>query len=178
MSTPNNYFLQAILPNIPSQLYKPVLESSTLQMISTEAIKVNEDLVKSKENTKQKKFDINAQGSILAILESEEESEISDQSFQLLEKIFNSMQIKSTDINYLKQWGKDLNQDMLRSQLLPTKTRIIFLVGTLTTQQFLGKDKKISLTQGQIFELMSLGESRFLEIHQAYLSKHPSLQQQ
>ena len=148
MSGQTNYFIQSILPNMPTQLDRAIT-------IPTEKIRECEQehhapvLPDKQPNLK---ITIPTDKPILAIIDCDEEQGMSEQSFQLLEKIFKSMQIQNNELNYLKVWPKELMQDDLCANLAHSRTKIVFLIGTLTTQHFLGKDKKISQTQGQIFE--------------------------
>lgn len=155
MNARANFFIHAILPNIP-QLNIFDLQNSRIEHCSLEAHQTEQSLEvlnaneESHPNSQELVLDENKP--ILVILDSQSDQGISEQSGQLMEKILLSMQLKQTDFQYLSTWEKKLTQDALCAALTTSKIRIIFLIGTLTMQHFLGKDKKISQTQGQVFD--------------------------
>ena len=161
MTLLTNYFIQAILPDMP---YGPCLKNFASPSMSTPTKSKNETISENEnaQNTQHVIEEIKVQPShelnldknkpILVILDSYQEQGISEQSKLLMDKILLSMQLKNSDFQYLTALDKHQNQDALCASISNSKTRVIFLIGTLTMQHFLGKDKKISQTQGQIFD--------------------------
>lgn len=136
-----NFYIKSILPNLPQ------LEAMQPKPMTTEP---KEEI---KLNTK-----IDAGNkTVMVVLDSTSahndcESIMTEQSFHLLEKIMLSMKISSEQIHYLKNWDLNLTQESLVTTLSQSKVKIVFLIGSIASQHFLGKDKKISQIQGQVFD--------------------------
>jgi hypothetical protein len=146
----HNYFIESLLPDYPISV-NPAYSFLTEPDTST-SIEVIEKNSLELPILQTFSFIVDQDKPVLVLLEPEGEQGISEQSQLLLEKIFLSMGIKQNQIQYHNFWSKELDSDLLRQKISGSQVKIIFLIGTLTMQHFLGKDKKISQTQGQIVE--------------------------
>lgn len=183
-----NYFITSIFSQIPTLQPKVVITS----MEDKQKIETNEiDPLLSKINLIEPNVPLFehleiAHKSVLVILDpasdnissiNNEEKNTNDSSMLLLEKIMLSMNIPKEKTLFLRTWNAILDQESLFLELAPSKIRIIFLIGSTATQHFLGKDKKISQVQGQVFDFNSSGNTfYFISLyHPDFISLNSSI---
>lgn len=151
MNRIKNYFTNSILPDAPNFTKSP-----------TNIVIEKEEILQQVTSSTLQLIQVDKDKQCLVILDPSDVKDthgISEESLLLLSKIMTSMNLNNKNIHYLKSWQIDLTQESLAAQLLGSNIRIVFLIGTVVMQHFLGKDKKISQVQGQIIDYSCQGKT-------------------
>jgi hypothetical protein len=144
----NSYFLNQILPGF---FFKRAINNCIEAPVVVDAIS------REPEITPVELLDIGPDKSVLVItgIKSKEDDGISEQSMNLLKKIFLSLNIQDIRLHFYLNCEPSTDKLTLIKTLQSTTrghVKLIFLIGSTVTQHFLGQDKKISQIQGQIFD--------------------------